>query len=501
MEFEKIFNFISRNNVGNEKEVSPESARRMRTVLVSNGYVFDARKKRWKFSPLYGEGSLNLSFQEQDIAFFGPSSHEGFFRYQNLPTEYYERTFTDHAIETLEKIEDRGNGAYVFAKEVAFYMGSFVRDALKVDTSEEGFQEARERIEYISRMTRLGEVRSSTAIASAITRYILSGGELDSSPEFAGNIYHMGEAVEEDAIRPWNTSELGLSQVNRLGRFLAKKGENEKNPLVNENDDVVKTIKSEVFKDFPTVGAEFHLPISLVTQDLLQRVAILNMSQYQHRSHVQFSRNDRGVFEIRMNPSIFPVTISNWKYIRQIIPEIEDSFFTLTLNRNARDFVWGNDNKLIRNLSILGSLTYATMFESVPADRKGEEIDFGSQYLGQTVKVENGLTKFTGFWGSSRGRDGQLGLYVGFGDSLPDLAYNLSMGLANEELLGDTISNLENPYVLGHLENALSLNASQRIAFFEHFMDRVGKSSKLKEASELGWQIEDKLSPSEPRQL
>src|SRR6185312_7575726 len=95
--------------------------------------------------------------------------------------------------------------------------------------------------------------------------------------------------------------DLGLSQVARLRAYA--KGCDTNQPLPDLHE------LRERLNGFPTVGAEFHLPVEPAIKPestLWKRLALLNMSQYQTGSSIQFSRNDRDVLEIRMNPSDWP---------------------------------------------------------------------------------------------------------------------------------------------------------------------------------------------------
>lgn len=61
---------------------------------------------------------------------------------------------------------------------------------------------------------------------------------------------------------------------------------------------------------------------------------------------------------------------------------------------------------------------------------------FGEAYLGQTVRLAAPERySCTGQWYGNKGNEGQMVIYAGFGDSFPDHAYYLSMGLADPSTL------------------------------------------------------------------
>lgn len=196
-----------------------------------------------------------------------------------------------------------------------------------------------------------------------------------------------------------------------------------------------------------------------------------------------------------MNPSVYPITIANWRYIRRCLPELSKGFFTITLNKDERDFSWKNDKDeaLLNMLRGVGFLTYASLFENVPRTDSPEEINLGDVYLGQTVKVNRGSYKFTGMWGGREGDYGQLGIYAGYGDSFPHLAYFLSMSMASPQILFFASGNP--PFKDGpiQLEDALEIDAGTRSHFFRKIQANVVKNPQLRRVYESGLDIARKL--------
>lgn len=253
----------------------------------------------------------------------------------------------------------------------------------------------------------------------------------------------------------------------------------------------------EALEGFPTVGAEFHFSKDAPSKlpNFWQRLAILNMSQYQRDSYVQLSRNDRNVIEVRMNPSIYPITVANWNHLRLLLPELNQTFFTITFNRkNEGNFSWENtdDKALLDKLRTLGMLSYAAMFENVPASKKTEEINFGSIYLGQTVRILNGEYKSSGHWGEGEGKHGQMGIYAGFGDNLPYLAYYPSMVLANPDILESIPRDL---FSVKTLNDALAVTSNDRKKAFIALQSRIAADERLNKAFKAGNKIIELLNP------
>src|SRR3989344_3638715 len=312
---------------------------------------------------------------------------------------------------------------------IAFLLGGLVRHSpsAKVD-------QIKEQVKFVAQMGMLGEERSIEAIATAMSMYVISGGSLDENNKFKGAVYHMADAIKEDPIVAVGTEDLGLSQLARLRNF----GSNARPGVGKEFPDIAGDM--EEFCGFPTVGAEFHFPLDAPKKysDFWERLAILNMSMHHRGNYVQFSRNDQGVIEVRMNPSIYPVTVANWMHMKVLLPELERSYFTVTLNRNdeSGNFSWTDkeDKKLLDKLRAVGMLSYAGLFDKVPRQSKRDEINFGNVYLGQTVRKYGDDYEFSGLWSGGEGSHGQLGVYAGFGDNLPHLAYLLSMALVEPKI-------------------------------------------------------------------
>lgn len=270
--------------------------------------------------------------------------------------------------------------------------------------------------DFIAQMTRLGHGKSSEAIATAMNLYTLSGGSTEVTSHFEKYVSYMTESIEEDPIIPWNTEDLGIFQSFRLWRFHKKiqaestakeeveEARKEKKPDLGEVPDISDYQKA--FEKFPTIGAEFHIPQTAETFDnFWQRVAILNMSQYHKESHIPFSKNDQGLIEIRMNPSIYPIATATWNLMRLILPELNKQYFTITINWKDYNFSKEEHLPIILGLQTLGSIRYASFFNMAPSDYDIEGPPFGTWYIGQTEKIKNG--KFS-LVGSSNSGQGQL---------------------------------------------------------------------------------------------
>lgn len=221
------------------------------------------------------------------------------------------------------------------------------------------------------------------------------------------------------------------------------------------------------------------------------------MSQYQRGSYIQFSRDDRGIIEVRMNPSSYPVTVANWNHIRNILPELNETFFTITFNRKAIDGdfyrIHGGDEEFIQRIKTIGLMSYATKFESTPKQSGGDEVNFGTTYLGQTVRMNDGEFAFTGAFSRKGGSYGQIGLYTGFGDNLDYLSYYPSMALLKPEIL----QSIDERFwaKVRRLGDALSLPPGVRRDFFGTLQRRIDRDPKLRTASEAGQRIIAKLTP------
>lgn len=448
-----------------------------------NGYFMNEAGD-WVFSPSSTRPFVN-EFKGQRVAFFGPNSTDRFFSAERLVNHLslsaaLSRPSVKDLIGKYRAVDEDQ------AARLSFLLGGIVRMGLSDSWT-------REAIDFTAHMGMFGERKSGDALVSAVAMFVLSGGSCESDREFAGNLYRMSEAVVKDQVVPIKTADLGLSQTARLDAFLRSVGMGGHAVFPDT------TAYDADFTGFPTVGAEFHFHLDApqIFPNFWKRLAFLNMSQYQRGSFVQFSRNDREVIEVRMNPSIYPVTVANWKHLRLILPELNSAYFTITLNRSGENenFEWKkrDDTELLNKLRALGMMGYAGIFANIPDTEKREEIDFGTIYLGQTVRLVEKDYAFTGNWGGGEGEKGQLGIYAGFGDNLPFLAYYLSMALANPGILnslnGDVLKEMNS------LRNALCLNPDTLTDVSREIQTQIASDARLRAASEAGRNIVELLSP------
>ena len=123
--------------------------------------------------------------------------------------------------------------------------------------------------------------------------------------------------------------------------------------------------------------------------------------------------------------------------MQKMVPEIAGRYFTLTIGREDRDF--SSERGVppeIELLQSLGSIVYAALVKSVPKSEHEGELKFGDFYVGQVVKLQSGEFNISsGRSGGLHSGNGQLNLYVGFGDTFPYQAYYLSMACADQDLL------------------------------------------------------------------
>lgn len=450
-----------------------------------NGY-FRVKNGRWRFDsglmvPFHNE------FEGQRVSFFGPGLNDTFFT--NIGVDIPRLQYAFRQPPVLDAIRKYRQLDEDQAARLAFLLGGLIRHATFDSLS---LPEIAKSVNFAARMAMLGEKRSADAIVSAMAMYIISGGSLEEDKTFERYVYHMAEAVAEDPIKPQETPDLGLSQVVRLRAFWDKIQGTSPRLFPNITEDRI------AFDGFPTVGAEFHFPPDAPTRypNFWQRLAILNMSQYQRGSYIQLSRNDREVIEVRMNPSWYPITIANWNHLRLLLPELNQAFFTITINRRGENFNWRKnfyDTELLGKLQRVGMLCYAALFENVPRAEEPEEINFGSVYLGQTVKLEEGAYKFTGNWGGGIGHHGQFGMYAGFGDNLPHLAYYLSMVLANPDTVRDEYLRLL--FGTNTLKDALNVPSEERRQFFGKVDRQIEADWRLRTAAKAGRRIIELLNP------
>ena len=463
-------------------------------AMRSNGF-FRTKDSSWLFN--HGAAvSLESEFLSLKTSFFGPGgSDHGFFstfddNNEADPQPLLSAFSQDAVIKVIDKY--RGTNEDV-ASKIAFILGGLVR----YNSSKFSEPPRDDWVKFTAQMTNFAQDYSSLAVASSMAMYIISGGSIEPSNRFKRDVFFMAEAVEQDPVDPLVTADLGLSQTLRLKSFIDR--------LNHQPADKFPDIKllKEPFHNFPTVGAEFHFPVNAPEENnyFWERLALLNMSQYQEGSQIQLSRDDRGVIEVRMNPSIYPVTIANWRRMMYLLPELKRTYFTTTLNRSAKtdDFNWcvESDNNLVKKLKSIGLLCYAGLYEDIPEKRKIEEIQFGTVYLGQTVRMVDGIFSLTGNWGKNyypagSGEYGQLGIYAGFGELFPYLTYYSSMVLANPDVLKDFNKNFWEQ--IKYLRDALSLSPEDRRDIFSGIQENIQKFKRLHTAHVAGQEIMTQLN-------
>ncbi len=469
-------------------------------AMEANGFSFEDGS--WSFDPHHLE-AIASNFKPQVVSFFGPSIYNPTFFYRlpypNPDTQIETREDTREELffnsvnqeSVIEMIDKYRSIDLAQAERIAYMFGGLIRHLMSTGMKQEKISK---RVDFAAKMTKMGEGKSGEAIAGSMAMYILSNGTREEDRAFSGWIYHMSDAIKDDPIDPRQTEELGLSQIARLRGFIDRINGQQPRELSISSDSL------EIFNGFPTVGAEFHLPLERATSGgtLWKRLALLNMSQYQEGSYIQLSRNDRGVLEIRMNPSVYPVTIANWEHIKLLIPELQSAFFTVTFNRAGEqdeNFDWAKqtDPALIKRLKALGMLSYAAIYENIPPQNRGEEVNFGSSYLGQTIRVNDGEYDFSGVWGGKEGGHGQLGMYIGFGGNFPHVAYYPSMALANEDML-DQINDDRILTRTTRLSHALAVPPNKRIKLFNDADEFIQNDDRLRIASATGRKILAALS-------
>lgn len=446
-----------------------------------NGYHFE--NGDWKFY----QGSTDLlteEFEGQGISYFGPSQYDSFFSERNIHPREFIRAFDQPEVGRLIGRYRRTDQD--LASRLSFILGGIIRH-LNYKTAKH--EDIAKSVGFAAKMSLIGSEKSADAIASSMAMYIISGGSIYDDNNFAKRVYRMSEAIDLDPVEPKWTKDLGLSQVARLRGYsaLLNSGTPEDLPDISQS--------TRSFRGFPTVGAEFHFPVDIVDSDpnLWKRLAILNMSQYQRGSFIQMSRNDRGVIEVRMNPSTYPIATANWNWLRRLIPELSRSYFWITLNRPQQDFSWeGSDDTLIEKLRGVGLLNYVGIFEDVPAKQARGEINFGQLYLGQTVRLRHGEWEFSGAWSGTTRDHGQLSIYAGFGETFHTLAYNLSMALANPDILKSVKVDLAS---IQDLHHAFSIDKARRRLVFTTLQNQIERNERLGIALREGEIIIKMLSP------
>lgn len=476
---------LNNNLIRLENLMSPE--RDYYFAMGCNGF-FLGDSDEWDYSS-QAIAPIAREFKGQETAFFGPGGYSSFFTPNNSsisPILFSEILRSPKITEVVRKYRELDEDQ---AAGIAFVFGGAIRYLKGVDFPE-GEKSARikERVEFIAGMTALGERKSGLAIVSAMAMYIMSGGSIESDKDFIKSTFLMGEAIRDDPVEPFETKDLGLSQVLRLRNFRREIQGDKPQPFTPIGE------YTPDFDGFPTVGAEFHLPMRATEElpNLWQRLALLNMSQYQPGSYIQFSRKDREVIEVRMNPSIYPVTVANWRQMLGILPELNQTFFTATINRSSdRDLKWRDEKGLLERLQAIGMLTYAGVFGNTPPTARREEVDFGSVYLGQTVKLTDGGYNFTGNWGGGQGEYGQMGIYAGYGNSFPYFMYYLTYVLENPDILRSVRPEL---LKVSTLDEALALEPNERRRFFNGLQEAISRDERLNKAHESGIKIQELLS-------
>lgn len=247
----------------------------------------------------------------------------------------------------------------------------------------------------------------------------------------------------------------------------------------------------ETFSAFPTIGGEFHITLDEEMYDTFwQRIAYLNMSQYQEKSQIPFSKTDHGLIEVRMNPSIYPVAISTWVAVRRILPEMNISYFTVTLGKRDDDLdLFSEESRdLVGSLKTLANIIYAAVFKSCVGAELLGELSFGGFYIGETIRVKEGDFTRTG---SATKSKGQLNLYSGFAHIFPGLAKYTSFAFVEPE-----IRDFLNKYIgkgLG-IEDAFKVEEADFAIIWNTIDKIIGESHYLQQADKKALEIMDKLA-------
>lgn len=445
--------------------------------LASNGYIL--KNGNWIFQAKTLEPMID-TFKGQKVSFFGPGSSDTFFSDEQAGKKHMGSVFRTSEVATaIEKYRATDEDQ---AKRISFIFGGIVRH---MDEHGKNHDQIVKAVKYTATKTMFGDQKSGDAIAAAVAMYIISGGSLKENKDFDGYLYHMAEAVRKDPIKPAKTKDLGISQVARFMAF--------ENAIQGKPDEQFPDISNDekAFMGSPTVGAEFHL---LPTSSIWERLAILNESQYQKGSYIQFSRNDRNVIEVRMNPSIYPVTIANWQHMKLFFPELKESYFTATINRaSEQNFSWDKDTEILTMIKALGMLTFANSFDSIPRSGPDEEINFGNVYLGQTFKMLDGKKRFSGHWSGGERGNGQMAVYTGFGSNFPDLMYYSTMVLTNPRIIDSELNRFLSD--IKTLKDAMNVSSRARINAFKTLQEHITQTPELNRAFESGRRITEVLLP------
>ncbi|MBI2327621.1 hypothetical protein HYU92_04875 [Candidatus Curtissbacteria bacterium] len=188
-----------------------------------------------------------------------------------------------------------------------------------------------------------------------------------------------------------------------------------------------------------------------------------------------------------MNPSIYPISVATWNLMRQVLPEINKAYFHITINWKDANFRQSEHSELARRLQTLGSLCYAACFKEAPPPTPPKDgLSFGDWYIGQTVKVKNGIYSLIG----NASAEGQLALFTGLGDLFPDLAYYSSMAMVNPEMVAFAAK-----YKKITIREAFEMKENDIRDIFESLNSRLMTDSRLQQATEDGQKIIAQLSP------
>ena len=299
-----------------------------------------------------------------------------------------------------------------------------------------GTQDLIPKIEFMVSSAKIASLspKSSEAATAALAKYILLEGQITESKGFQEDLGQMAEAVSKDPITPLFTADLGISQGLRLKAFIR----NKQGLQADQKADEVSSLSAKL-SGLPTLGGEFHFtpvdaldPAHPIEPSLLRRMIFANMSQYQPGSFVPFAGKDMRVPELRMNPSNYAVSTANWEMLSHLFPELNTSYFTVTLGKTGNGEFDTSDAYLLGRLRGLASLVYAANFTGVSPEAHAGTSNFGDAWMGQTVTLEDGKFQLKG---DARVSRGQANIFAGAGRTYPDMAYYLSMGMNRRDML------------------------------------------------------------------
>ncbi len=289
---------------------------------------------------------------------------------------------------------------------------------------------------FIGHTSSLGQsIRSREAIAAGMSKYVLSGGNLERDQLLYENILRVGAAIDQDPVIIKTSSDLGLSQFFRLRNVLA--------PSSHKNAELSRlyTEYKQMADQYPNSSMTFYLSTNvpeLKESYLLANLALLNCLQYQPNSPIELAGIKRGITTLKTNPSIEPVTNALYNMLKLVQPSIAVSYSTVSLCRPevASDFDAVNDARLITSTVALSRAVYAGRYHLPEAhylNFAGEEepvINLGDAYFDQSVLVNNGRFLHKGTDSSPSG----LSVFAGFGDNVKALNYFLIYLNANPHL-------------------------------------------------------------------